>query len=180
MRVQRTRIIIAMKPDDTNGDQETAPALPESLGGFGGDAPTGSGRDWRLLNRAVREQWNVPEGVFKALPGVATKYAVGNDANGERIIDPRTNKPISLYQQFTAMRILMDMKRQNTDTARLELDASRHAERDVNINVGVQVGELPIVEVVVSDRDEARQFADFKRQVIESNANRNGNGEPKS
>ena len=107
-------------------DDESPSLLPESLGGSGGP----SVRDVRLLKRAVRECWDVPEAVFRALPNVAARYAIGLDKAGDRLIDPRTGKPLSLAGQFAAMKILLDMMKQNVDTARLELDASRMDERD--------------------------------------------------
>ena len=61
--------------------------------------------------------------------------------------------------------------------AKLELETVKHADSDsgdINVNVGVQVGKLPIVEIVVADRNEAREFAEIKQQLLESVS---GNGE---
>ncbi len=150
--------------DDNRENQD--PALPESLGGIGGP----SVKEWRLLEKAIRERWDVPVVVFRALPSVAARYAAGQDQSGERIVDPRTGKPISLYQQFTAMKILMEMKKQNTDTARLEIEAARqdHRSADVNVNVGVHIGNTPVAEIVVNDRDEVRQFGEIRERLIEA------------
>ena len=79
-----------------------------------------------------------------------------------------------LQKDEPSMRNLAAMHKVFEAGARLELDTVRNAQgRDqggvnVNVGVGVQVGRLPVAEIVVNDRDEARQFAEIRQRLLEA------------
>ena len=55
--------------------------------------------------------------------------------------------------------------------AKLEQDERKlaiAAEQGVNVNVDVEVGRLPVIEVVVKNREEVQQFSDIRDQLVKT------------
>lgn len=88
---------------NTGGD------APEPAGGLGGSVgaqidPRTPGRDIRLIQRAVRQRWNINEQAFTALPNTLLKLA----------LDPKMND----RARVGASRALIAMHGQNLDEDR--------------------------------------------------------------
>lgn len=113
----------------------------EDTGGLGGDSyevPKGGARDTRMIERAVKGGWDIPDVARKLIPTELTKIAVARNpdntpykaANGENI-SPRN--------QIAAARVLALMNQQNQAAEKAE---SGEDQPQVQVNVGVQVANV--------------------------------------
>lgn len=126
---------------------------------FGGKGGVAVSRDVRLLNRALRQGWDIPEAAFSVLPNEMVKIAVGMDANREPLIDGN-GKPISMRTRIGAARVVAMMHSQN--------QADNPAEQEVVHTV--ELSEPERIERVAGILNAARA-----RRVGHSSST-NGNG----
>jgi len=126
---------------------------------FGGKGGVAVSRDVRLLNRALRQGWDIPEAAFSVLPNEMVKIAVGMDAERKPLIDGN-GKPISMRTRIGAARVVAMMHSQN--------QADDPVEQEHRITLGLSESER--IEGVVGILNTARARA------IGHSAPANGNG----
>ncbi len=77
-------------------------------GGLGGQVqPANGARDTRMMERAVREGWDIPPAALKALPAQMIEIAIKRKTDGKPAYSPRN--------RIAATRVLVAMHGQNQD-----------------------------------------------------------------
>lgn len=98
--------------------------LREKLENFGGQGDTPVGEltrsDMKLIERAIRREWNIPDVVMSALP---TKVA--------KIFQEERNA----RNQLSAAKVLMNMVADNRETARLNMEYHGAGNDGVYVNI---------------------------------------------
>lgn len=103
--------------------------------------------DARLLAKAVKYNWEIPEAVFQAAPAaMATIMAKTSNSNRDRI---------------AATRALATMHEQNLAQEQREAPKPEPTANTVNVNVGVGVN---VISPVLADKDDA----ELERFLIET------------
>ena len=67
------------RPDGVRPGQRNYPMTNTEVGGSGGQLPTA--RDTRMIEKAVKSRWNIPDSLRAILPGVLTKIIADKETS---------------------------------------------------------------------------------------------------
>lgn len=92
--------------------EQPPPEILDPRRGGTGEPQQMTAKDIRLMERAVKQGWDIPDAAFKVVPAEVIKIAIGVDVHGQRLIDTRGHA-MSYRTQLAAARTLAMMHAAN-------------------------------------------------------------------